>query len=69
MFSGAVDSSGHYRTEHLFTDLEPGTYELSFSSSNTEKTGGYWYAGAIGEPDKERWTRMECRKADATITI
>ncbi|MFD9454166.1 hypothetical protein ACFWBC_13895 [Streptomyces sp. NPDC059985] len=72
-FHGSVDSSGRFRTDLVFDDLEPGTYEL-YLSSGTKKTGGWWYGGnnisAGGDnTDKERWTRLDCSRASVTLTI
>ncbi|MFD9420599.1 hypothetical protein ACFWC9_38845 [Streptomyces goshikiensis] len=57
-FKGDFPKSGNFRFDHIFTDLEPGTYTLKISGARTKKTGGYWYAskGALseGEPDTNR---------------
>ncbi|MFB6514937.1 hypothetical protein ACFCW4_31140 [Streptomyces virginiae] len=70
-FSGTVDSTGRFRFDTVFADLKAGTYELSVSS-NTKKTGGYWYGNQgleMNDPDKERCTRLTVSKAYATHTL
>ncbi|MFE5809871.1 hypothetical protein [Streptomyces sp. NPDC056491] len=51
----------------------PVTRSPKISGARTQKTGGYWYAskGALseGEPDTNRWARIDIGAAYATITI
>ncbi|MEV7418485.1 hypothetical protein [Streptomyces sp. NPDC089919] len=70
-FSGGHFSNGHFRVDVLITDLEPGTYEIALSSTNTKKTGGYWWDEHLfnGRTDREYWTALEPTRSFATITI
>ncbi|MDI3409450.1 hypothetical protein [Streptomyces cavernicola] len=70
-FGGGEFSNGHFRVDVLITDLEPGTYEIELSSSNTQKTGGYWWDEHLfnGRTDREYWTAITPSSSHATITI
>ncbi|MFJ4321302.1 hypothetical protein ACIP46_39480 [Streptomyces lavendulae] len=70
-FSGGAFSNGHLRVDVLITDLEPGTYEISLSSANSKKTGGYWWDEHLfnGRTDREYWTEFDLSRCTATVTI
>ncbi|MFI5765989.1 hypothetical protein [Streptomyces sp. NPDC051563] len=70
-FGGEAFSNGHLRVDVLITDLEPGTYEISLSSSNSKKTGGYWWDEHLfnGRTDREYWTAFDLSRCTATVTI
>ncbi|MFC8125953.1 hypothetical protein [Streptomyces sp. NPDC057302] len=68
---GRFDSSGRFHIDVLVPDLEPGTYEVTLSSSNSVKLGGYWWDEHLfnDRTDSDYWTRIELTKSRATVTI
>ncbi|MEU7579932.1 hypothetical protein AB0B50_20290 [Streptomyces sp. NPDC041068] len=68
---GRFDSSGRFRTDVLIPDVEPGTYEVTLSSTNSRKNGGYWWnaQNMARTAPKEYWTEIDLEKSRVTVTI